>query len=82
MITYDYFIERNLGQGKSIRFCPKLIPTKLENVVVIEGPNSSGKSTLLNIIALGLFGKKSPRINPILQSRLDSLLDQDHQKIK
>jgi len=82
MIKYDYLIDRNLGQGKSRRFYPNQIPTKLENVVVIEGPNSSGKSTLLNIIALGFFGRKSSRINPILKSKLDSLLDLDHQKIR
>jgi exonuclease SbcC len=51
-------------------------------VVCIEGPNSSGKSTLLNIIALGLFGTKSSRINPILQSKMHSLLDSSHQKLK
>ncbi len=82
MITYDYLIDRNLGQGKSIRFDPAQIPTRLENVVVIEGPNSSGKSTLLNIIALGLFGTKSSRINPILKSKMNSLLDPNHQKIR
>lgn len=51
-------------------------------MVCIEGPNSSGKSTLLNIIALGLFGTKSSRINPILQSKMHSLLDSSHQKLK
>ena len=82
MITYDYLIDRNLGQGKSIRFDPDQIPTRLEDVVVIEGPNSSGKSTLLNIIALGFFGTKSSRINPTLISKMNSLLDPNHQKIR
>ena len=82
MITYDYLIDRNIGRGKSIRFRPDQIPTKLKSAVVIEGPNSSGKSTLLNILALGLFGTKSSRINPTLQSKMRSLLDPNHQKIK
>jgi len=82
MITYDYLIDRNIGEGKSIKFSPGQIPTKLKNVIVIEGPNSSGKSTLLNIIALGLLGTKSSRINPTLQSKMSSLLDLNHQKIK
>lgn len=82
MITYDYLIDRNIGRGKSIRFRPDQIPTKLKSAVVIEGPNSSGKSTLLNIFALGLFGTKSSRINPTLQSKMRSLLDPNHQKIK
>ncbi len=71
-----------MGKGKTRRFKPNRIPTRLKNVVVIEGPNSSAKSTLLNIISLGLFGTKSSRINPILQTRLHSLLDQNHQKIR
>ncbi|MFX0209341.1 MAG: AAA family ATPase [Candidatus Hodarchaeota archaeon] len=82
MITYDYLIDRNIGEEKSIKFSPGQIPTKLKNVIVIEGPNSSGKSTLLNIIALGLLGTKSSRINPTLQSKMSSLLDLNHQKIK
>ncbi len=82
MITYDYLIKRNIKQDETQDFVPDLIPTKLNNVVCIEGPNASGKSTLLNIIALGLFGTRSARINPILQNKMRSLLDLDHQKLK
>jgi len=82
MITYDYTIDREIGSGKSRKFVPDQIPTKLSNMVLIEGPNSSGKSTLLNIIALGLFGTKNPRINPTLQSKMHSLLDPNHQKLR
>lgn len=82
MITYDYTIDREIGLGKSRKFVPDQIPTKLSNMVLIEGPNSSGKSTLLNIIALGLFGTKSTRINPTLQDKMNSLLDSRHQKLR
>jgi exonuclease SbcC len=82
MITYDYLIERKTGEGKLRRFVPTQIPTKLNNVVLIEGKNSSGKSTLLNIIAMGLFGTKNRKINPVLQSKMNSLLNSNHQKIK
>lgn len=82
MITYDYTIDREIGSGKSRKFVPNQIPTKLSNMVMIEGPNSSGKSTLLNIIALGLFGTKSTRINPTLQDKMNSLLDSRHQKLR
>ena len=49
MIKVDYRIERNEGDEVNI-YAPKLIPNELPNVVYIQGPNSSGKSTLLNII--------------------------------
>jgi len=64
------------------RFTPDKIPSKLPNLVYIEGPNSSGKSTLLNIIALGLFGMKSNRINPVLIGKIGSLLNSDYQQLK
>jgi exonuclease SbcC len=82
MITYDYTIDRKMGQGKSRIFVPDQIPTELNNIVLIEGPNSSGKSTLLNIFAIGLFGTKSTRVNPALQSKMQSLLDSSHQKLR
>jgi exonuclease SbcC len=82
MITYDYTIDRKIGQGKSRKFVPDQIPTKLNNIVLVEGPNSSGKSTLLNIFAIGLFGTKSTRVNPTLQSKMHSLLDSSHQRLK
>jgi len=58
------------------------MPSKLPNLVYIEGPNSSGKSTILNIIALGLLGGKSRKINPILLKRMNSLLNSEYQKVE
>jgi DNA repair protein SbcC/Rad50 len=82
MLSYDYIIEREVSEGKTQRFLPGIIPKKLDALVSIEGPNSSGKSTLLNIIALGLYGTKNQRINTTLQTKMHSLLDSNHQKLK
>ena len=57
------------------------MPTELPNLVYIEGPNSSGKSTLLNIIALSLLGAKSKRIDQMLMRKMNNLLDSDYQKL-
>lgn len=81
MITYDYLIERKTSPVHTDKFTPK-IPTELSSIVSIEGPNSLGKSTLLHIIALGLYGNRNARINPALQSKMNSLLDAEHQKLK
>jgi exonuclease SbcC len=81
MITYDYKIERRISENKKQTFGPNGIPTELPNVVYIEGPNSSGKSTLLNIIALGLFGLKSNKIDPMLLRRMNTLVSSDYQKL-
>jgi len=82
MLTYDYTLDRIQGEGKSRRFVPDKIPKQLGNAVIIEGPNSIGKSTLLNIIALGFHGARNSRINPKLQSKMNALTDSDYQKLK
>lgn len=81
MIKYSYQIERN--EGNEIKtYIPDKIPTEIPNLVYIEGPNSSGKSTLLNIIALGLHGQKNKTITRALSSKMQSLLDTDYQTLK
>jgi exonuclease SbcC len=81
MIVYDYLIEREINKDKWQKFIPESIPKKLDNLTYIEGPNACGKSTLLNIIALGLFGLKNRRINPALQIKMNSLLSANYQKL-
>ncbi|MEM0342761.1 MAG: hypothetical protein QXU73_00700 [Thermoplasmata archaeon] len=80
MIEYDYVLERDYGTEKRV-FRPSGIPTKLENIVYIEGPNSCGKSTLLNILALGFHGLKKERINPALRNKMNDLVSSKHQKL-
>ena len=83
MIKIDYLIERQEGD-KTEKYRPTVIPTELPNVVYIQGPNSSGKSTLLNMIALAFFGREltPDELNQDLRERLDNLMDSDHQKIQ
>lgn len=81
MIKVYYLLERDYGDETKV-FKPDKIPNELENLVYIEGPNSSGKSTLLNIIALGFYGLKKDKLNPALRSKLNDLVNSDHQKIK
>lgn len=83
MLKYDYTIKRN--EGDEIReYKPNLIPKELTDVVYIEGPNSSGKSTLLNLIALGFFGLKlrPDELNPALREKLQNLHNSDHQEVQ
>ncbi len=71
MIEYDYILERNEGDEIRIFKPNEKIGKKLPNLVLIEAPNDSGKSTLLNMIAVGFYGlrnsmNKNPKkaINP------------------
>ncbi|NLT38803.1 MAG: hypothetical protein GXX95_11730 [Methanomassiliicoccus sp.] len=81
MIKVDYLLERNYGDEVKI-FKPDRIPNNLPDLVYIEGPNSSGKSTLLNIIALGFYGLKKEKLNVALKNKLNDLINSDHQKLK
>jgi DNA repair protein SbcC/Rad50 len=81
MITCDFTLERDLGNNKKQIFTPDKIPPELPNLVLIEGPNSSGKSTLLNILALSMYGSKSKKINELLKKKMSSLLDSEYQDL-
>lgn len=69
MINCDYILERDIGKNEKRIFKPGNIPKELPNIVCIEGPNSSGKSTLLNILALSMYGSKSRKLNPALEKK-------------
>ena len=80
MIEYNYTLKRD--EKDTIRtYKPINIPTKLPNLVYIEGPNSSGKSTLLHIIALACHGLKNTQIKPVLQEKIKNLIDSDYQDL-
>ncbi len=82
MIEFDYLLERDLDVEKNIKqiFKPK-ISTKLPNIALIEGPNSSGKSFLLNILALSMYGLENKKINPALLNKMNALMDSQYQKL-
>lgn len=80
MIKFDYLLMRDEADEVK-RFKPDKIPTTLPNLVYIEAPNSSGKSTLLNILALGFHGLKRSNLNDALKNRMKALVDSSHQKL-
>jgi len=81
VIKYDYSLRRSINETEFKVFVPDKIPSELPNLVLIEGPNSSGKSTLLNILAMSLYGDKSTKLNPELLEKISSLKFSLHQKI-
>ena len=61
---------------------PNQLPKSLPNLVKVEGPNSSGKSTLLNIIAAAFYGLQNQSIHRSLMQRLRNLVESDHQTVE
>ncbi len=78
MIKYDYVIKRN--EQDEIRTYTPALPKTLDDLCLIEGPNSSGKSTLLHIIALALNGKENPGVCKALKQKMHRLLESEHQE--
>jgi exonuclease SbcC len=84
MIKYDYLIERNESDETRTYVPSSEIGKTLEDIVYIQGPNSSGKSTLLNLVALAFWGDKlnKEELNPALREKVRNLSEADHQKIE
>lgn len=80
-IEYDYEIDRDEGDRR-VRYRPDKIPRKLPELAYIKGPNSAGKSTLLNLIALGFYGEKNDRLALSLKEKLQRLKNSNYQKIR
>ena len=77
MIEFDYEIERD--EGDEIRkYYPDKISSPLSSsTAYIEGPNSSGKSTLLHLIALGFHGLEDEDLARPLREKLEDLIKND-----
>ena len=80
MIECEYVLKRD-EKDVTKTYKPKGILKILPNLVYIEGPNSSGKSTLLHLIALGCHGAKNRQIKESLQEKINNLINSDHQDI-
>lgn len=80
MIDYNYTLQ--VDEGDEIKeFVPKM-PKQLKNILFITGPNSAGKSTLMNIIAAGMYGSTTDSVNQNLRSDIGELIDSDYKKLK
>lgn len=82
MIEYDYKILRDEGD-ESKTYAPGEIPKNFDNVTYIEAPNSKGKSTLLNILAISFYGHRlsHDELAQTLRNKINSLIYSDHQTL-
>jgi len=75
MIHIKYDLSRD--ERDEVVYFKNPLDAPLANHTIIRGDNSLGKSTILNIIAYGLFGLSNDRILPSLSKKMKILDDQD-----
>jgi len=87
MLKYNYELIRNEydtgltdKQLKIKKFTPTF-STELADISSIRGRNSKGKSTLLHIIALGLYGLKNENIHASLNEKMEALMHSNYQNL-
>ena len=79
MIAIDYKISRNEADEEKIYVPDEVIKT-LPDLSVVSGPNSSGKSSLLNFIALAFGGEQSELISDSLKKKIETVATTERQK--
>lgn len=84
MLQVDYKISRNEGEGNDRSFFPDPILKKIDgNAVYLEAPNAKGKSSLLNILAISMYGHQldgsDSRISPTLKSNIEYMMQRSDQ---
>ena len=84
MLQTNYEISRREGETKELIFHPDASLKKIEgNAIYLEAPNAKGKSTLLNILAISMYGHKledsDSRISPTLKSNIKYMMQREDQ---
>lgn len=73
MIKIDYEINSDEGVEIVPMHPPDYIKEIDGNIVILEGPGSTGKSTLLNMITFGCFGDKNPNLSDSIKLGIEDL---------
>ncbi len=77
MIEFEYELVRDEGDEVRTYFPDKLSSPFKSSTTYIEAPNSTGKSTLLHLIALGFHGLDSTDLPSSLREKIEDLIDND-----
>ena len=82
MIEFDYLLTVDMGAESGEYRPDRNIPVPLKNIFKMMGPNSSGKSTLMNIIALAAHGLGNTDLHPDIQDKLKALDSASYKKLE
>lgn len=81
MLHVEYEVRTKQGSTESFHVPDPKIENIPGNVMMIEGPNSSGKSTLMNLIAIGCGGENDQSLSPTMRSNLKELTESSYRNV-
>ena len=81
MLKIDYVVKTDEKVEVVTHHQPDSLTELDKNILLIEGPGSSGKSTLLNMIAIGCFGSDDESLSESTRSNLAELSN-DYRDVK
>lgn len=79
MINIDYKIIRNESDEQR-EYVPAEEIKEIPDLTIVSGPNSSGKSSLLNFIAMAFCGKDSKMISESLKKKIETVETNERQR--
>jgi len=82
MIDFNYVLTVDMKTSAPEYKPDPNMPTHLRNIFKISGPNSSGKSTFMNIVALAAHGLKNPAISDSIKVRMKDLIEADYKTLE
>lgn len=81
MLHVEYEVKTKQGPHETLHVPDPIIENIPGNIMMIEGPNSSGKSTLMNLIAIGCGGEDDQSLSPTMRSNLKELTQSSYRNI-
>jgi len=82
MIDFDYVLTVDMKTSTPEYRPDPNMPTHICNIFKMSGPNSSGKSTFMNVVALATHGLKNPSISDSIKARMEDLVEADYKTLE
>ena len=76
MISVDYLLKNDKGEVGWKEYTPEESVKQIDgNIILLNGPSSHGKTTLMNMIAAGLYGETNPYISVRAKEDIKELIN-------
>lgn len=82
MIKINYTLDVDMDTEKRKYHPSEKLSGGLKNIFRLRGPNSSGKSTFMNIVALGSHGLHRGKVPDSVKDRMKDLLESEHKDLE